>query len=165
MVQVNNVFLTSHSLFGGLTSEQVQCLRPYLEEEVFSPGSYIVREGELGTRLFFILSGQVEVLKSLEPDKAMGGSEVENVQLTILGPGDAFGEMAIIDVQPRSASVRVLETRVRTFSLSCASLHKIHRKYPEIFVLLVLNMAREISRRLRAADDKACSALFATRSD
>jgi CRP-like cAMP-binding protein len=69
-------------------------------ERIFEPGEVIIREGEEGTEAFLIKSGRVKVTKLI------GGHQVV---LAILGPGQVFGEMALIEDKPRSATVTALE--------------------------------------------------------
>ncbi|HRK22614.1 MAG TPA: cyclic nucleotide-binding domain-containing protein, partial [Fimbriimonadaceae bacterium] len=63
------------------------------ENRTIAAGEYVFREGDLGAEAFVILEGEVEV-------------EVEGRLIETLGPGDIFGEMAIISSSPRSATVR-----------------------------------------------------------
>ncbi|MGB7293499.1 MAG: FAD-dependent oxidoreductase [Thermodesulfobacteriota bacterium] len=67
----------------------------------YEPGDYIIMEGDPGTNFFVISNGEVEVVR--------GGKERESPDiLAVLGPGDFFGEMALIDNRPRNASIRAL---------------------------------------------------------
>jgi CRP-like cAMP-binding protein len=84
---------------------------------------------------------------------------VEQVSLAIFGKGDTIGEMELIDIQPRSASVRALEN-VLTLSLSHQDIYQIYKNNRNAFTMLVLNIAREISRRLRRMDALVGSSLF-----
>ncbi len=69
----------------------------------------------------------------------------------MLGPGDWFGEMSIVDIQPRSATVRTLAPS-RLLRISAADLDALYRYDLRSYSLIVLNLARELSRRLRVAD-------------
>ena len=51
--------LHSHSLFGGITEDQISSIRNFFVSEEFSEGEFIEREGETGDRIFFIIEGQV----------------------------------------------------------------------------------------------------------
>lgn len=70
-----------------------------------------------------------------------------------LGPGDCFGEMAMIDFAPRSASVQALAP-CRAFALSIARLHRLYEQDLEQFALIQMNLSRELSRRLRVTMDR-----------
>lgn len=144
-------FMQNHALFGGLDDAAMAAILPLLREEQFPSGAFIVREGDPGDRMHFILSGTAEVVKDATPDIH---DDHELAQLSLLKPGDAFGEMGLIDVQARSASVRALES-VRTASLTNKDLHKLYRTNTELFTMIILNLARELSRRLRKMNNKA----------
>jgi CRP-like cAMP-binding protein len=72
--------------------------------------------------------------------------------LNDLGPGDCFGEMALMDLQPRSASVRA-ETDCRAIEVGNDDLLHLYACDVEQFALLQMNIGREVCRRLRATDD------------
>lgn len=133
--------LTQHALFGGLSDEQLAVVLPHLQPESFAAGDWVIREGENGDRLYFITGGRVRVFQQ----------NPRVVELAELGVGDAFGEMELIDTQPRSASVQALSD-LETYSLTQHELHLLNYEYPTVFTMIVLNLARELSRRLRAAN-------------
>lgn len=137
-------FLQENALFGGFTEEDLDAVMPLLEEESFKAGDDIIREGETGDRLYFIESGRVKVTKMTKEGERF---------LTELGPGDEFGEMELIDIHPRSATVHALEPVV-TLSLTNRNLLRLYHDHLEIFSRLLLNLAREISRRFRKAEDR-----------
>lgn len=153
---VNVEFLQSHALFGGIGDTDIKAIQSFLQEEHFSKGEFLAREGEAGDRLYFICKGSVEVLKRLN-----GSSGFDQVTLAIFGKGDTIGEMELIDIQPRSASVRALED-VLALSLSNQAMYEIYKHHLDVFAMLVLNIAREISRRLRRMDALVGSSLFST---
>lgn len=130
-------------LFGGLSDEALGDLAAGLGMVFFEPGAAIVREGEAGREMYVILDGEVEVLRS--------GSHREPRVISVLGPGDWFGEMAMIDLEPRSATVRSVSS-VRALRLTMHEIKAVYRKDAKSYALLVLNVARQLSRRLRVAD-------------
>jgi CRP-like cAMP-binding protein len=150
--------LEKHALFGGLQPNEIELLRALMKEECFAAGSDIVSEGDLGDRLYFIVEGSVEVVK------ACPGDEGETAQLAVLHAGDTFGEMELIDIQRRSATVRALEGVV-ALSLSNRDLYRLSQESLQTFTMLVMNIAREISRRLRRLNVVVASALFANPED
>lgn len=137
-------FLQANALFGGFTEKDLEAVLPLMEEESFKEGDYIIREGETGDRLHFIEKGRVEVTKDTKDGETL---------LTTLGPGDEFGEMELIDIRPRSATVRAVE-EVVTLSLTNRNLLRLYHNDVEIFARLVLNLAREVSRRFRKAEER-----------
>lgn len=147
-------FLQSHALFGGLTDEELQCIIPLLEVRKFPRGCDIVTETETGRELYLLLEGRVEVIKICpnHPEKAP-------LRLAELESGDSFGEMHLIDIQSRSATVRTLE-ETTAYALSHHNIYHLHLEHPDIFTKLILNIARELSRRLRKMDEWMGSILF-----
>ena len=93
--------LGSLPLFEGLDAPTVQSLEAFTFKRSFAPGELIVEEGRTGNGLYVILTGVVEVFRREEGD----GSRV----LRTMGPGEPFGEMALICEWPRTASVRAVE--------------------------------------------------------
>src|SRR5256885_11685738 len=87
-------------LFHGLNDEVLHGLACELRTELAEPGQLLLLEGEIAAHMFVVLSGEVEVLHK-------GGAD-HDVRVAVLGPGDWLGEMAILEVQPRSASVRAV---------------------------------------------------------
>ncbi|MBL8397157.1 MAG: cyclic nucleotide-binding domain-containing protein [Candidatus Accumulibacter sp.] len=142
-------FLQQQPIFGGITDTAMQALIPLFRELDFPQGALIVREGDEGDSLFVICHGSVEVLK------ADGGTEDDDhlgSRIAVLQKGDVFGEMELIDMQRRSASIRAL-TPVNALALTNGDLFQIYQSDPPTFTLIVLNLARELSRRLRRLDE------------
>jgi CRP-like cAMP-binding protein len=130
-------------LFGGLGDDVLRSFVAALEVNELATGTVVFKEGESGRELFVILDGEVEVLR-----RSKRGHET---RVAILGPGDWFGEMSVLDVLPRSATTRVLAP-THLLRLTAHELDMLYRKDMRSYSLLVLNIAREISRRLRVAD-------------
>jgi CRP/FNR family transcriptional regulator, cyclic AMP receptor protein len=141
---LNASMLREIGLFGGLSDATLERLAAELPRRVVEAGSVIVREGEAAKEMFVVLDGELEVAKN-----ASNGS---SVRVAMLGPNDWFGEMAIIDIQPRSASVRALAPSL-LLSMDSEQVERlVYRPSPKDYTLLVMNIARELSRRLRVAD-------------
>ena len=77
----------------------------------------------------------------------------ESIELGRLAEGDCFGEMALIDFQPRSASVKA-ETDCQAIEIPSKSLRSLYKRDLEQFTMIMMNLGREVSRRLRVADDR-----------
>ena len=136
--------LADIGLFGGLSQETLETLASSLPTSRIEAGDMVVEEGDLSTQMFVVVAGELEVVKKGES----GG----DVRVAVLGPSDWFGEMSIIDVQPRSASVRAVAP---TLVLSITAEHVenlLYRRDVKDYALFVMNIARELSRRLRVAD-------------
>ncbi|MEN6543818.1 cyclic nucleotide-binding domain-containing protein [Parvibaculum sp.] len=93
-------FLKSVPLFAQMTLDHLMAVDNVMTRQTYLPGERIVREGEAGDKLFIVLSGEVVVRKQTED-----GAERDLARLT---SGELFGEMALFDEEPRSASVIAL---------------------------------------------------------
>ena len=131
-------------IFGGLTDAELDKVVSLSTDVEVAAGDLVVLQGDLASDLFVIRRGKVEVLFDIDEE---GREQV----LANLKVGDCFGEMALIDIQPRSASVRALEDSV-FFCLSNRAFRSLIDWNLKTYTLIILNLAREISRRLRRAD-------------
>lgn len=130
-------------LFGALSDEFLEHLASTLTVRRVLVGETIFREGEPAREMYVVLDGEMEVLK-----KSRKGRET---RVAILGPHDCFGEMSIIDMQPRSATVRALGS-TRLLRISTEEMDALYRHDLKSYALIVLNIARDMSRRLRVTD-------------
>jgi CRP-like cAMP-binding protein len=146
--------LRKHSLFGGISRKALESIAPLLQERTFVQGNFIVHEGDHGGTLHFIVEGSVEILK-----RVPGGTVHDQRQLAVLKTGATFGEMELIDIQCCAASVRALED-VKVLTLTNSDMYQIYEDSLETFALIIMNMAREISRRLRRMDALMASSLY-----
>jgi CRP/FNR family transcriptional regulator, cyclic AMP receptor protein len=129
----------NYSFFGGLLPDEIEAIRPLMGGAVYEAGADILREGEPNDCVHFILEGSVEVLK-------------EGVRLATLAEGDTFGEMEFLDVMPAVATVRAL-TPSTVATISNHALHELSKASMRAFAMVVMNLARDLSRRLRRMDD------------
>ena len=131
-------------VFGGLNDETLELILQNSTNKTVLQGEYFFREGDPANELFVIQLGAVVV------EKNWAGKVFE---LDQFGIGDCVGEMAIVDLQPRSAAVRAL-THCEAIEITRATLLQIYQKSVEQYAISMMNMGREISRRLRAADQR-----------
>jgi CRP-like cAMP-binding protein len=142
-VKLTPAELRNIGLFGALSDEILDYLAGMLTVVTPETGDVIFNEGDEGNALYALLSGEIEVLKQSRTGV--------DARVAVLGPGDWFGEMSIVDIQPRSATVRSLAP-ARLARLSSADLDALYRHDVRSYAIIVLNIARELSRRLRVAD-------------
>ncbi len=151
-------FLRTHSIFGGIPNSELEKIRDLLTEKHFPAGADIIREGEPGGDLYLIWQGSVEVLKK-DPD--MPGAAP--VQIAVRNTGDSFGEMELIDIQPSEATIRAREDTI-TLVLTNRNLYRLEQASLKTFTMIIMNLARDISRRLRAMDKIAAHILLKSTS-
>ncbi len=104
----------------------------------YEAGHHIFNEGDLGTEMFVIQEGEVEIVKAIH-------GEVR--RLALLSHGDFFGEMSILEDLPRTATA-LAATDCRLLRINGTTFDQMLRKNPEIAV----RMMRKLSRRLRETD-------------
>lgn len=116
----------------------------------FAAETMIFAEGDIGTEMYIIQEGKVEILKLFKG---------EHRRLAVLSQGDFFGEMSILEDLPRTASAQAV-TAVKLLTIDGSTFDTMLRKNPEIAV----RMMRKLSRRLRDTDQMLRKALGADES-
>jgi CRP/FNR family transcriptional regulator, cyclic AMP receptor protein len=138
---LNPNILKSVPLFSSFSDEQLSTLLTCVQHRSYPRNSFILRSGDETDALYIILSGRVKVLI---PDE-----EGHEVILSIMGPYDFFGEMGMLDDQPRSASVETLEA-CEMLRISKSGFVGCLKDNFELAMLIIRNLVR----RLREADRK-----------
>jgi CRP/FNR family transcriptional regulator, cyclic AMP receptor protein len=137
-------------IFGAVQENALRLLLEPLHSVRRPSGAYFFREQDPAHSMFVLESGRVAVVRQWQ------GREME---LRVLGPGDCFGEMALLDLFPRSAAVRALEDCV-AIELAPADLLRVFEYDAEQFALIQMNIGREMCRRLRATDEMLFEAVM-----
>jgi len=127
------LFLKSASLFSELSGEDLAQLASVAEEVSFEAGSLILQEGAPGDSMFVVLEGEVLVLK-------------RTLAVARLGPGEAFGEMSLLDNEPRSATITAASD-VLCLRIDRPAFTQVLEEKPQI----AQGIIRVLARRLRQA--------------
>lgn len=135
-------FLRHVPIFGGLPDAALQRLLERMQLRACAAGDVICAEGDPAREMFVVRSGAVEVRK-----RALDGDAC----LARLRAGDEFGEMSLIDIQPRSASVVACEP-TELYVLGNMDLLALYEEDLASYTFFVQNLCRELSRRLRVAN-------------
>ena len=130
-------------IFGAIRDDALLFLLAQAREVSVAAGAYFFRENDQASSMFVLESGRVVVFKSWQG---------RDVVLNNMEAGDCFGEMALMDLCPRSASVRA-ETDCVAIELGSGDLLRLFERDAEQFALVQMNMGREVCRRLRATDE------------
>ncbi|ULL01814.1 cyclic nucleotide-binding domain-containing protein [Bradyrhizobium sp. I71] len=138
-------FLRATPFFGGLPEPSLDLLISMLVERRFDAGATVVAEGEPGRSMFIVKSGRLAV------SKWAGSGSV--IPLSGLEPGDFFGEMTLIEMQNRSATV-VAESATELYELTAQKLYACYKRDIHAYVIVLQNINRELCRRLRRADER-----------
>lgn len=137
----NKLFLRRVPLLAGLDEAQLDALAAGSVRRNYPRGRTIVAEGEPSQSLYILLSGRAKVQRS--------DAEGKEVILAVLGSGDWFGEMSMIDDAPRSASVITLES-CDFMAIEKSSFKTMLMQSPEVSMAVM----RGLVNRLREADRK-----------
>ena len=133
------------NLFRGLAEGGLERIAAIAGEESFDEGAFVFHEGELGDKLYLILEGKIRISRSLP---GMGEEA-----LAVLGVGEAFGEMSLIDDTPRSADARVHE-RARLLVITREAFEDLLFVHKDLAYEILWNFVKTLSGRLRDANDK-----------
>jgi AAA family ATP:ADP antiporter len=143
MTHVDMILLLRRlDLFSGLTTRQLAELARVVAERQVEAGAEIVQEGAFDAQMYFIVEGNVRVVK-------------EDVPISALGPGEFFGEIAVFDGERRSASV-VADGPVHLLRLDRQDLFEVMEEHPAIAVAICQTLSRRIRELL---DERLDSAL------
>ncbi|HET6922531.1 MAG TPA: cyclic nucleotide-binding domain-containing protein [Anaeromyxobacteraceae bacterium] len=136
-------------LFDQLSPAELEVLAELSRPRRFARGQVIVEEGELGDSLYVLVAGEVEVLRR-------DGSEDKT--LARLEPPEFFGEMALIDREQRSATVRAVSD-VAALQLTAQNFTAFRKQSRDGFTFVVINIARALSSRLRETNARLAARL------
>lgn len=128
-------------IFQGLEDDELERLEKLVFVNRVIVGDAICREKETSDFMCFVVRGQLNIVKRNAQD--------EDVVLAHLRPGDSIGEMALIDHQPRSASVVAVEDST-LIVLTRKGFDHLRQKAPDTAIKVLENMARLLSRNLRS---------------
>lgn len=127
-------------LFAGLSPDSLASLVPLFEKEIYPAGALILREGEFGDSMYLIAAGRVSVTRYGAGDKEITISKLEG--------GSYFGEVALIDNQPRTASVYALEETI-VLRLKKHDFETMLLKDKNLAISFYRNILKETIRRMR----------------
>jgi CRP/FNR family cyclic AMP-dependent transcriptional regulator len=130
-------------IFAGLEDEALGILLRHAESIDVLANGVIAREGEVNNCMFLIESGEVSIVKNADTSNP--------VQLAVLGAGNFFGEMCILETLPRSATGKAVGP-VTVVKVACMAFYHLYQQMPQQHSILILNIARDLSRRLRHLD-------------
>ena len=135
--------LSQISLLGGFTDRQQSEIFTRLETGVFRRGEYVFQRGDEPSHIYIVESGAIELLIPQD------GTVIEKKRL---GIGDCFGQVAVMSIHQHTVSALAIEDS-EVIVLSRQALHQLRHEDIELFALLMMNIARELARRLQYMDE------------
>lgn len=121
--------------FSSLSKKQLSTVSRHVDHIDIAPGKELAREGEFGHEFFVIVEGSAEVVR--------GGARIAE-----LGPGDFFGELALLDDDRRTATVKA-SSPMRVLVMTRKSFREIHRSMPDVHSAV----AAAIEKRRQPAEE------------
>jgi CRP/FNR family cyclic AMP-dependent transcriptional regulator len=135
--------LRNTSIFAAMTPRALELLLDRARRREVAKGEYFFREGDEGSSIYVLESGRVSILKRWQQ---------EDYVIRTLVAGDFFGEISVLDLLPRSASV-IAEEDCASVEFRAIDVLAVARHDIEQFTMIYMNIARELGRRLRQANE------------
>ncbi|MBV8218330.1 MAG: Crp/Fnr family transcriptional regulator, partial [Solirubrobacterales bacterium] len=136
-------------VFSTLSPEELERVAQVVVPRRFGPGEIVFKEGDEGSTCYVVRSGRTRALR-MHPDG-------RSITLAHFGPGDIFGEMAMLDGERRSATVESVE-ETDAIAILSTDMHRLLREYPDISVKLIA----ALGRRLRETNERLARQSFQT---
>jgi len=137
--------LQKSKLFENLMPDEIEMLSELSQMKDYKSGETVIQEGDVGNSLFVIVAGEVEVLKK--------GTDGISKSIASMKEPDFFGEMSLIDKELRSATIKV-KSDTTLLILTSENLHSFAKVFKNGFTMIVINIARVLSNRLRDTNYK-----------
>lgn len=129
-------------IFGGVDEATLDLILQNSEIVAVPSGDFFFREGDQDNAIYILERGRVAIFRFWNNQR---------YKLRELGVGDCFGEMALMDFQPRSAEVVATED-CRAIQITAPQLALLYERDPAQYTMIYMNLGREVCRRLREAD-------------
>jgi CRP-like cAMP-binding protein len=139
--------LSASEAFHGLDKGELETVQKIAKMTTYKTNDIIFKEGDNGDRMFLIVQGVVEIWKS-------EGKELKGSRLARLKEGEIFGEMALFDREPRSASaLAMIDQESKILVWTSEDILRLVNDQPKLGIKILLNVLKKISNRLRNAND------------
>jgi CRP/FNR family transcriptional regulator, cyclic AMP receptor protein len=138
-------FLLNFPFFSRLAEEELSIVSEHIQFIEIEKDELLFKEGDEGDAVYFVLEGELDVMKGSVSGKKVG---IDQVVIATLSKGCSVGEMSMIDKIPRSATVRARE-KSTLVTLKRKGFDLIIEEYPRIGTKILIGLARLLSKNLR----------------
>jgi len=135
--------LTKISIFGGLNDTQLYKIFKILKKVTYKDNEFVFKQGEAPTYIYIIIKGKIRLVEDIN---------YSSYQLFEFVEGSCIGEESVIGIQPHTLSA-VAVGDVELAVIPKKSFLDFYHTDKDLFCLLILNVARDISRRLKQTDN------------
>lgn len=144
-LEINSIrlLLKKIPIFGGFDDEQMYKIFSILEDVRYEKGSYIFKQGDPPTHIYIILKGRVRFIKEREEEDQI---------IYEFGEGRCIGEDSVIGIQPHTLTAMAVED-VELAMIPKKAFLEMFETDKDLFAHFILNISREISRRLKMTDN------------
>ncbi|WP_018248444.1 Crp/Fnr family transcriptional regulator [Orenia marismortui] len=140
-------FLEQFFLFQEMNEKELEEIKKIVTKKVYKKNEIIFLEGDLGDSIYLVLDGLIKVFRT--------GSTGREKTLSLLGRGDFFGEMALLDNNFRSASVQAIKSS-QVYIIDKVKFYKLLSDFPQIPLKIIV----KLSQRLRKANNQIKNLTF-----
>ncbi len=139
--------LSTVDVFAGLEDHELEHLQRTSQMVSLPPDTIIFRQGDKGDKMYLVVQGIIEIWKS-------EGHDLKGSRLARLKQGEIFGEMALFDKDPRSATaITSIAKETKIWIWDEKDLIKVIHDHPQLGTKLLMNFMKKVSNRLRIAND------------
>ena len=131
-------------VFEGLSQRELIAIERIIHQRRYNAGEMIFGEDMLGAGMYIVKEGEVAITKKVNKNK--------EIELAVIGERNFFGEMALIDEMPRSASAKAKKDTV-LFAFCKPDLENIMERNPKVAATIITNIARLVCKRLVQANE------------
>ena len=131
-------------VFEGLSQRELIAIERIIHQRRYNAGEMIFGEDMLGAGMYIVKEGEVAITKKVNKNK--------EIELAVIGERNFFGEMALIDEMPRSASAKAKKDTV-LFAFCKPDLENIMERNPKVAAAIITNIARLVCKRLVQANE------------
>ena len=135
--------LSQISIFGGISDAQQQEIFSRLQVGTVKKGEFVFQKGDEPSHIYIVESGLIELFI---PDRE------HTIEKKRLGVGECFGQVAVMSIHQHTISAVALEDTT-LIVLSRRALYQLHQEDIHLFAMLMMNIARELARRLQFTDE------------
>ena len=143
-------FLTHFPFFDKLDNDELAIIAENIQLMEMEPGNVLFTEGDRGDTVYFVVGGELEVIKETVSGKEVG---IDKVTIATLSKGRSIGEMSVIDNTPRSATVRSL-TKSILIALTLEGFDHICDEHPKIGIKILKGISRLLSINMRKTSSR-----------
>ncbi len=131
-------------VFDGFSDRELVTIERIIHQRRYNAGEMVFGEDMLGAGMYIVKEGEVAITKKIDEDK--------EIELALIGERNFFGEMALIDEMPRSASAKANKDTI-LFALCKPDLENMMERNPKVAATIITNIARLVCKRLVQANE------------